>query len=110
MANTAAISNIFLSYVSHQYQCRLSTLGGTWSLEKFTRSFILTFENENNLETWRELKQRINNGTIEKEFYKLWIYIGASPIIEMKINDEDKFVEVIISTEKQPSESIFYNI
>lgn len=46
MANTAAISSMFLSSVSQQYHCRFSTLGGTWSLEKFTKSYGLAFENE----------------------------------------------------------------
>ncbi|MCD8060823.1 MAG: hypothetical protein LUE13_00555, partial [Akkermansiaceae bacterium] len=107
MSNTAAISNLFLSSVAHQYQCRFSTLGGTWG-EKFTKSFLLDLKNENDLETWRELKQRVNDGTIEREFYKLWIYVGASPVIEMRINDEDKFVVVTISTERQPPISTFY--
>lgn len=109
MANTAAISNLFLSSVSRQYQCRFSPMGGTWS-EKFTKLFVLKLEDENNIEKWRELKQGINNGTIEREFYNLWIYKGASPVIKIKINDEDKSVVVTISTEKQPSTGIFYNL
>lgn len=108
MANTAAISSIFLSSVSHQYQCRLYTGGCTWSSEEFKRKFMLDFENENNPETWNKLKLSITNGTIAREFYKLWIYREKSPVIEMKINDKNKFVEVIISTEKQPSADIFY--
>lgn len=110
MANTAAISSMFLSSVSQQYHCRFSTLGGTWSLEKFTKSYGLAFENESNPEAWKELKRRINDGTIEKEFYSLWIYIGASPVIDMKINEENKFVEVIVSTEKSPSQRLFYHL
>lgn len=110
MANTAAISSMFLSSVSHQYHCRFSTLGGTWSLEKFTKSYGLAFENEGNPEAWQELKRRINDGTIEKEFYNLWIYIGASPTIDMEINEENKFIKVIISTEKSLSQSMFYHL
>lgn len=110
MANTAAISSMFLSSVSQQYHCRFSTLGGTWSLEKFTKSYGLAFENEGNPEAWQELKRRINDGTIEKEFYNLWIYIGASPAIDMEINEENKFIKVIISTEKSPSQSMFYHL
>ncbi|WP_418674045.1 hypothetical protein, partial [Akkermansia sp.] len=61
-------------------------------------------------EAWQELKRRINDGTIEKEFYNLWIYIGASPTIDMEINEENKFIKVIISTEKSPSQSMFYHL